>query len=319
MQPWLDLRRLRYFRAIAESGSFSAASRALLIAQPALSHHMRELEQIFGGKLFERSRNGVRVTEAGHLLLERSRIILEEVATAEEAMRQLKRRQLAAARTIRIAIIPSLAPMLTAQLLAETARLFPDGSLYIIEASTQDSHELTVSRQIDLAINLADDRWPEGDALVREELLFVLSPRHKAEAASPIRFEDLAREPLVLPSRGKPVRTFVEKIASRLGLPLNVVLEIDGLNPRKQAVIAGLAGSLLPIVNIVEECGAGVLVARRVIEPTTFRLVVMEKRAGLDEEVARAFRDLLVPILQRITGQGSYRPSCLTRAEGVRP
>lgn len=312
MQPWLDLRRLRYFRAIAENGSFSAASRALLIAQPALSHHMRELERDVGGKLFERSRTGVRVTEAGHLLLARARVILEEVAGTEEAMRQLRRGQLASARTVRIAMIPSLASALTPELLAAAAAMLPSLSLYIIEATTQDSHELAKDGKIDLAVNLADDRWSAGEPLVWEELLFVSVPSPEASPTPTIRFEDLARERLVLPSRGRPVRTSVEKISDQLGLQLNVVLEIDGLSPRKRAVLAGLAGSLLPIVNIVEECSAGALVARRVVEPSISRLIVMERRSGLEEEVARAFRDLLIPILERITGQGSHRPACLT-------
>jgi LysR family nitrogen assimilation transcriptional regulator len=311
MQPWLDLRRLRYFRAIAESGSFSAAARALHIAQPALSHHMRELERDFGGKLLERSRRGVRMTEAGQLLLERSRTILDEVAQTEEAMRQFRRRQLAVPPTIRMAMIPSLAPVLTPPLLAAAAKLFPGSTLYIIEASTLDSHDLVLSGQIDLAINLADDRWPAGDPLIWEELLFILPSGHASGAISPIRFAELAREPLVLPSRGRPVRNLIEKIAGEQGLALNVVLEVDGLNPRKQAVVAGLARTLLPIVNIVEECSTGTLVARRVIEPEIVRLIVLEKQPDLKPSVAQAFRELLIPILERITGQGAFRPACL--------
>jgi LysR family transcriptional regulator, nitrogen assimilation regulatory protein len=319
MQPWLDLRRLRYFRAIAEHGSFSAASRALFIAQPALSHHMRELEREVGGRLFERSRNGVRTTEAGDLLLTRARVILEEVARTEEAIRQLRYRQLASPQTVRLAMIPSLASALTPELLAAAATMLPCVNLHIIEATTLDSHDLIESNKIELAINLADDRWPVGEPLVWEELLFVAVPSLGRLAAPTIRFKDLVREPLVLPSRGKPVRTCIEKISDPLGLRLNVALEIDGLSPRKKAVLAGLAGTLLPIVNIVEECSAGLLVAREVVEPPISRLIVMEKRPGFEEEVARAFRDLLIPVLERITGQGPHRPSCLTRTTNRSP
>ena len=65
----MDIKTLRYFVAVAETGSFSAASRGLRVAQPALSRQVRQLEAQLGTKLLTRSPTGVATTEAGERLL----------------------------------------------------------------------------------------------------------------------------------------------------------------------------------------------------------------------------------------------------------
>ena len=65
----LDLRRLRYLVAIADCGSMSAAARQLGIAQPALSHHITELERLVGFPVLHRLARGVKATEKGEILL----------------------------------------------------------------------------------------------------------------------------------------------------------------------------------------------------------------------------------------------------------
>ena len=84
----LDLRRLHYFRAIAAHGSLSAAARVLNVAQPALTHHIAEMEQSFGVLLFQRSTRGVTLTAEGRRLLQHADAILDQVAFAEAEMRR---------------------------------------------------------------------------------------------------------------------------------------------------------------------------------------------------------------------------------------
>jgi hypothetical protein len=68
MERAIDLRRLRYFVQIVTEGSFSTAAQRVHVAQPALSHHVRELEAILGVSLLTRSAHGVVPTEAGQCL-----------------------------------------------------------------------------------------------------------------------------------------------------------------------------------------------------------------------------------------------------------
>ena len=85
----LDTKQLRYFYEIAQQGSVTAASQVLNVAQPALSLHLRRLEEQLGTRLMVRTRTGVMPTEAGQLLAERARHILAEIARTEDDIRSL--------------------------------------------------------------------------------------------------------------------------------------------------------------------------------------------------------------------------------------
>jgi DNA-binding transcriptional LysR family regulator len=75
----IELRHLRYFIAVAETGTFTGAAERLYIAQPTLSQQIRRLEEMVGAPLLRRGREGVRLTEAGAVLLEESRAVLSLV------------------------------------------------------------------------------------------------------------------------------------------------------------------------------------------------------------------------------------------------
>src|SRR4051812_13504293 len=85
----MDLRRLRYFAALAEHGHFTRAAESLHVAQPALSQQIRRLEEELGLPLVHRTTRRVALTEAGELLAARARRILAEVDAASAEMADL--------------------------------------------------------------------------------------------------------------------------------------------------------------------------------------------------------------------------------------
>ncbi|UFN48264.1 LysR family transcriptional regulator [Roseomonas sp. OT10] len=297
----VDLRRLLYFRAVAEHGSVSAAARAIRVAQPALSHHMAELERLLDVRLLLRSRRGVRVTEAGAALLRHAGLMLDQASQAELEMRSFHpdgtRR---ANRTIRIAFIPSLASSLTLPLVMAVRDSLPDVSLHIIEAGTRESHAMVLSGAVDLAVNLSTDRQVASAPLAWEDMVFVAPLGRRPDANPVIRFAELAREPLVLPSIGRPVRDLVDHVASDLDIALNVVLEIDGLSPIVRAVMEGLGSSVIAPFNIADEYAAGLVDVRRIIEPPITRQIVLERRGGFDMLLAERLHGILRGHLQEL-------------------
>jgi DNA-binding transcriptional LysR family regulator len=86
--PAIELRHLRYFVALADAGSFTRAAERMFIAQPTLSQQIRRLEEIVGAPLLQRRRDGVRLTEAGAVLLDASRAVLSLVDQEVNRTRQ---------------------------------------------------------------------------------------------------------------------------------------------------------------------------------------------------------------------------------------
>ena len=86
----MELRQLRYVIAVADHRHFTRAAASVPVAQPALSHQVRLLEQELGIELFERSRSGVRLTEAGEIFLLRARRALAEMDAAREEIAAFK-------------------------------------------------------------------------------------------------------------------------------------------------------------------------------------------------------------------------------------
>jgi LysR family transcriptional regulator, nitrogen assimilation regulatory protein len=83
----VDLRKLRYFVSICETGSLSKASAKVSVAQSALSKHLAELEEELGTELVDRSPSGVKPTQGGRILLDHARAILLQVEGAKAAVR----------------------------------------------------------------------------------------------------------------------------------------------------------------------------------------------------------------------------------------
>jgi DNA-binding transcriptional LysR family regulator len=84
----VELRHLRYFVALADAGTFTRAAEQMFIAQPTLSQQIRRLEEMVGTPLLQRRREGMRLTEAGSVLLEESRAVLSRVDHGVSRTRQ---------------------------------------------------------------------------------------------------------------------------------------------------------------------------------------------------------------------------------------
>ncbi len=301
MYSWLDLRRLRYFVAIVEHGSFSEASRVLNVAQPALTHHVREMEKGYGETFLTRSRKGVKMTPSGEVLFAGAKDVLARLGEMGGALAELKRGRSSHIRSIRVSVISSLSSAITPRLLSAAAQAFPTTSVHIFEKSAQESQELIAEGKMDFAITLDFHHWKQTEPLIREELLFVSAPSRDDAAEQSLPLSELARHRLILPSLENSVlRPDLESLARKNGLSLTTALEIDGLNPRKEAVIAGLGVTVLPIVGVAAEVAAGSLVVRS-FEPKITRRIVLKIREGVDPLVTASFRDILVPVLKDVT------------------
>lgn len=260
----LDIRVLRYFVQVAELGSMSLASRALNIAQPALSQRMASLENHLGVQLLLRSPRGVELTESGQRLLDHARELLERVRAIEE---ELGRESGVLRGSVMLGLPAPAANILLVPLFRRLRDAHPELRLRIEEARTHNLLSGLLAGHFDLAVtsHVGESGRIEAEPLATESL-------HVVGAASSglgetIAFKDLSDLPLAISSQVNEQRTAMGLIARRMKSPLHIVLESTSLPTTKRLVQDGDLFAIMTRSAAVEEVEAGTLRAARIVEP----------------------------------------------------
>ncbi len=240
----MDTRRLRYFQAVAEFGSYSRGAEFLRISQPAVSRQIRSLEAELGRPLFIRHSHGVNLTDAGRMLLERTQSILRQV---EQTTDDIRGGLAGPSGTVTLAVPPAAGNFLVPPLTKRFAAAYPNAFLKIMAGFSGTIHEWLVRGQVDLAC--LHDPVPQPGftvvPLVKEEVFLVGRPGAPDGNREHVRTRDLTGLPLILPGRPNASRRLLDGWVSRLGGRLNVRLEVDDHLVIRALVKAGVGFSLL--------------------------------------------------------------------------
>jgi DNA-binding transcriptional LysR family regulator len=191
----LDVRRLRVFREVARCGSFSSAGESLGYTQPAISRHVALLEQETGATLLERLPTGIRLTDAGELLLRHTETILSRLKDAEDELDELL--GLRAGR-LRMSSLTSAAATIVPLAVMEYRRRLPEVELSV---SMMDPHGvLPALRSGDVELALCNDpsylELPDIDGVVlfEEPMLVALPRHHRLATRKSLSLAELAHE-----------------------------------------------------------------------------------------------------------------------------
>jgi DNA-binding transcriptional LysR family regulator len=196
----MELRRLRYFVAVAEELSFNRAAQRLRISQPPLSTQIKQLEEELGVLLFKRSSRGVRMTDAGELLLEETRRIFIQL---EQTARMVERIGSGKTGRLSLGFVPSATNEVLPSVLYEFQRGFPDVELFLHEMMPDQVVRRLHGRQIDVGFFYLpfDDSALTFRPVSREPLIVALSESHPSANEPEIDLRTLEREPFILPMR----------------------------------------------------------------------------------------------------------------------
>lgn len=191
---------MRYFVTVAEEQSFVRAARRLHISQPPLSNQIKQLEEELGVLLFRRSSRGVRLTEAGELLLEEARRVLIQL---EQTARMVERIGSGKVGRLSLGFVPSATNEVLPPLLYEFQREYPDVELFLHEMMPDRVVQRLHARQIDVGFFYLpfEDGALEVEAVSREPLVVALPQTHRLAEEAEIDLRALEREPFVLPRR----------------------------------------------------------------------------------------------------------------------
>jgi LysR family transcriptional regulator, hca operon transcriptional activator len=245
----MDLRHLRYFVAVAETGSFTvAAEKRLHTAQPSLSRQMRDLEAELGCELMTRGARGVELTAAGRILLDHARIVLLQVEAAKEATRRAAG---SAKASFVLGFLTGYEIQWLSAVMAIMRNQLPDTEVVILSQSSPDLAEGLMRGEIDLAF-LRHERNATGITftLLSNEPLIVLMPAdHRLSVRDAVRPEDIAGEQLVgVPADKSPaLRAVTDAYGARLGIDLTPDHHVDNLSMAISLVASTGGIALMPL------------------------------------------------------------------------
>jgi DNA-binding transcriptional LysR family regulator len=302
-----SLRLLRVFVAVAHRQSFTRAAEQLGLTQPGVSKSVRELERQAGAALVERAPTGVKLTEAGTVLLGHARTILAEERAAEDALNALRglsrgTLRIGASSTIATYILPSFVQQFSAQ--------HPAIELTLHTARSRAVATALVDQQLD--IGLIEAPVPEDARLKlipwrEDELVVVAAPSHPLAPQAPIPVAALANEMLVLRERGSGTRRIVlDVLKAHNVVPLRT-LGADSVESIKHLVASGLGVSIVSRAAIEDMLALRRLVVLETVDCHMTRPLHRLMRRGGQSAAARAFVALLSPDPSATRRGESYR------------
>lgn len=257
----MDLRQLRYFIAIVEQGSLTRAASFLHVAQPALSLHLRNMEDELGAALLYRSSRGVVPTEAGLILLRNARIIINQFAVVED---EIRGHESDPSGEVRLGLPGTISQLLAVPLITAAHLRYPKIKLQVSDAMSGFVLNWMREGTVDLAVLYGKDDSHGIHALkLMEEELQLFGPM-KGDLAdrlppgdAPVAFAKALTLPLILPSEGHGLRDQITATAAVAGLEVRTNIDVDSYSNIKNLVEEGLGFSILPKNAIAAEVAAG--------------------------------------------------------------
>jgi len=301
--------QLEMFVATVEEGSVHKAARRVYRTQPAVSIALRKLEQHVGAPLFDRSnRNGYLLTDTGETLFGYARRLLnlrDESLSAIQDLHNIQSGQL------RIGANESASLHVLPGLVRDFRDRYPKIKIEIIRQVSRKLLRELRDRNLDFAVlsflPAGDDI--EGIAVARDELVLVVSPRHRLAGAKLVHIRDLAGERFIAHNVRSISREKVIEAFRKEETPLNITIEIATIEAIKKFVTRDLGISFVPLMCIKEELATGELVRVPVEGIRHERTLWLVRRAtDTQHHAAKAFLELLkgtAPLGGERAGEGS--------------
>jgi LysR family tcuABC transcriptional regulator len=244
----VDLRQLKYFVCIVESGSLAKASRQLYIAQPALSQQIAKLEAEVGKPLLTRSVKGVTSTENGTALYHHARFMLRQL---EQALSIARQEPGTVHGMVSLGLAATTVNAVGIPFMRRIRAKYPGIVLNVVEGMSGHLSQMMRLSQLDLAILFSQDAVRELPATpMLDEELFVMIPADSKlvpKNRSKLTLEEAAQLPLILPTGIHGLRRRIAAEFDQRNLSPRIVAEIDSLSLLMTCVRDGIGATIKPM------------------------------------------------------------------------
>src|SRR5437660_3289617 len=256
----MEIRQLRAFVAIAETGTFTAGAARVHVTQAAISMQIRQLEIELRAQLFVRAPRRVILTEAGEKLLERAYVILREHDAAREELAALTGAERGRLRIGSASAMVSADPL--PQILKELRGKYPGIEASVVWGAGALLGQQVLAGELDAAfVSLpVEARGVQTELLSEDSLVAIASPRHQLSNQKVVSAYALAGEKLILGERGGNTRRLIDQFFAQAGVTPKVIMELSRLAAIKRMVEEDMGVGIVPLESVQQEVAKGALV-----------------------------------------------------------
>lgn len=291
-------RRLQVFHTVARLLSFTKAAETLHMTQPAVTFQVRQLEEYFNTRLFDRTHNRISLTEAGEVVYGFADKIFELYAEMENAVREMTGE---ISGSLTIGASTTIAEYMLPALLGDFRNQYPEVTIHLKVSNTEGIVSMVENNTIDLGVveapvgnkNLVVDKCRD------DQLVAIVPPNHELASRTTVKMEELLEYPFICREEGSGTREVISSYICKTDeckQSMQIAMELGSPEAVKGAVEAGMGISVVSNATIQKELRLGTLVAIQLDPPLErpfsfvhqkqkFRVRVMEELL----EFARAY------------------------------
>jgi DNA-binding transcriptional LysR family regulator len=286
-------RRLQVFHAVAKHLSFTKAADALFMTQPAVTFQIRQLEEQFGTRLFDRAQGRIALTNAGQMAFEYAERILALSRELDGRMREMSGQQ---SGPLLIGASTTIADFLLPGVLGAFKALHPGVVPRLIVANSAAVQVRVAERSLDLGFIEGESHLPSlvADVCCEDELRVVCTPRHPLARLASVEPRALEGHDYISREPGSGTREVVDNYLEKAGLApgaLEVVMEAGSPEAMKGLVAAGLGFAIMSRATVTKEVRLGELVEVALAPPLVRSLALVYPRERFHTRLVESFAE----------------------------
>ncbi len=254
-------RRLQVFHTVARLLSFTKAAEALHMTQPAVTFQVRQLEDYFNTRLFDRTHNRITLTEVGERVFEYAERIFDLYAQMENSVKEMTGD---ISGVLLIGASTTIAEYMLPALLGDFKNRYPEVTIRLRVANTDEIVSMVENNIIDLGVVEAPvhNKSLAVELCRMDQLVAIVPPKHPLAQQERVTVEEIAQYPFISREEGSGTRDVILDYFAQANLSiydLNVAMELGSSEAIKGAVTSGMGLSILSRATIQKELQLGTL------------------------------------------------------------
>lgn len=288
-------RRLQVFYTVAKQLSFTKAAELLFMTQPAVTFQVKQLEEHFNTRLFERSHGKISLTPAGRLALDYAERILNLTAEMEARIAELTGQM---SGPLLIGASTTIAEYMLPRLLGEFKQKHPETQARLTVANSETIERKVADHTLDIGLIEAPSHHPNliTQVCCEDELVMICAPNSDLAKQSSVTPEQVASHPYISREAGSGTRECIDEYFRSNGVnldELNLVMELGSREAIKGAVAAGLGVAIVSSTTVAKEVRLGELVAIPLNPPLRRQLSLVYPQEKFRSKLLQSFLEFL--------------------------